>query len=204
MDSSRSREFSVKLTACREGSVEDLGALIETYRGYCLLLANRYLDPKLRVKVGASDVVQETFLLAQQRFEQFRGSSEPEWLGWIQEILVNQLGAAARRFRQTSKRQLDREQELEGSADFGEFFSDETTSPGSKLIASEEALALREALERIPAEYQQVIQLRSWKRLSFAEIGRLMDRSHDAARKLWSRAIERLQDELETIHEQSR
>src|SRR5262249_45736682 len=38
----------------------------EAYRGYLLVLAQRELDPDLRAKGGASDLVQETFLEAQR------------------------------------------------------------------------------------------------------------------------------------------
>lgn len=51
-------------------------------------------------------------------------------------------------------------------------------------------------LARLPADHPVVIELRYWKGLSFADIGTEMDRSADAVRKLWYRAIERLQAEL--------
>jgi RNA polymerase sigma-70 factor (ECF subfamily) len=57
--------------------------------------------------------------------------------------------------------------------------------------------ALQAALGRLPADYRQVITLRYHEQLSFEEIGRLLQRSPDAARKLWARAVERLQEELD-------
>ena len=41
-----------------------------------------------------------------------------------------------------------------------------------------------------------MILLRHEQALSFADVGRLMDRSEEAARKLWVRAIARLREEL--------
>jgi RNA polymerase sigma factor (sigma-70 family) len=52
--------------------------------------------------------------------------------------------------------------------------------------------ALQQALARLPADYRKVIELRFLEERSFEEIGRLTNRSPDAARKLWARAIERL------------
>jgi RNA polymerase sigma-70 factor, ECF subfamily len=71
--------------------------------------------------------------------------------------------------------------------------------PGAGCVASERerALALRRALNRLPEEYRRVVILRFEEERSFDEIGRLTDRSPDAARKVWSRAMERLRQEWE-------
>ena len=45
----------------------------------------------------------------------------------------------------------------------------------------------------LPADEQAVILLRHFEFLSFEEIGHRLDRSPEAARKLWGRAILRLQ-----------
>jgi RNA polymerase sigma-70 factor (ECF subfamily) len=66
-----------------------------------------------------------------------------------------------------------------------------------EAMANEKAEAVARALERLPEDYRRVITLRNQERREFEEIGRLMERSTDAARRLWSRAIERLQQELE-------
>ena len=48
-------------------------------------------------------------------------------------------------------------------------------------------------LDSLPADYRQVIALRYWEDLEFHEIGKRMGRSAGAARKLWLRAVERLE-----------
>jgi len=72
-----------------------------------------------------------------------------------------------------------------------------TPTPSMEALAHEKAEAVARALERLPEDYRRVITLRNQERREFDDIGRLMDRSPDAARRLWSRAIERLQRELE-------
>ena len=66
------------LEAARAGSKEALGEALEACRNYLLMVANRQLDPQLRVKGGASDLVQETFLEAQRDFGRFQGTSDAE------------------------------------------------------------------------------------------------------------------------------
>ena len=70
-------------------------------------------------------------------------------------------------------------------------------SPRASCIAKEESEALRAALHRLPEDYRTVLRLRNWECLPLAEVGRRMNRSEEAARKLWSRAIVRLQQELD-------
>ena len=59
-----------------------------------------------------------------------------------------------------------------------------------------QARALQDALAQLPDDYRQVITLRHQEQRSFEEIGILLGRSSEAVRKLWSRAIERLKQEL--------
>ncbi len=60
-------------------------------------------------------------------------------------------------------------------------------------MAQENLAALRGALQCLPADEQLVIELRNFDCLSFREIGERLCRSPGAARKLWSRALARLE-----------
>ena len=55
-------------------------------------------------------------------------------------------------------------------------------SPSGQAMEHEQDQALREALGRLPEDYRRVITLRHEEQLSFEEIGRLLQRSPDAAR----------------------
>ena len=57
-------------------------------------------------------------------------------------------------------------------------------------------LDIETALARLPDGYRQIIVYRYCEARSFEDIAQRMNRSPNAARKLWSRAIERLQTEL--------
>src|SRR5262245_21802963 len=103
------------IAAARQGCQDALGQALEACRQYLLLVANAELAPDLRGKVGASDVVQDTFLDAQRDFGGFHGCSEDELLAWLRRILLNNLATQERRYRDTTKRQLNREVPLTGS-----------------------------------------------------------------------------------------
>jgi RNA polymerase sigma-70 factor (ECF subfamily) len=182
------------LPEAQAGSSEALGQLLEACRGYLLLVAQRELAPDLQAKGGASDLVQETLLDAVRAFPRFHGTSESEILAWLRRLLLNNLVSFARRYRDADKRQVGREVGLVGGS--GGPAADVPT-PSREAIEEEEARVLRAALDRLPDDYRRVLRLRFEEERSFEDIGRLLGLTPNAARKLWVRAVQRLQRETE-------
>jgi RNA polymerase sigma-70 factor (ECF subfamily) len=199
--------FERLIEAARSGSKDVLGQLLESWRDYLLLLANQQLDSVLRPKGGASDLVQETFLEAQGGLAQFEGRSEQEWVGWLRTILEHNVANFRRRYEVTQKRNIFRELPLHGGTYrdrlLGIDYVADTQTPSARAVADEEILAVQRALSRLPHQQRWIIEARHQQGFSFAEIGRHLDRSAEAARKLWSRAIRRLADELDSDDERS-
>lgn len=186
------------LKGARQGSREALGQLLEAYRPYLLQIANQKLEADLQAKAGGSDIVQQTFLEAQRDFRRFTGSTAAELLAWLRQILNHNLLNFSAQYRATARRQVSREVSLHerGGPNGAATLPAPDPSPSSQVVAQETATALDRALQRLPPDYQQVIVGRNRDRLSFAEIGRAMNRSAGAARKLWLRAVERLDEEI--------
>jgi RNA polymerase sigma-70 factor (ECF subfamily) len=159
-------------------------------------LAENEISPDLRQKIGISDLVQSACLDIHQRLADFRGSTVEQWRLWLKRMMIHDLQDARRRFVAAQRRDVRRERTL--AMDDGPAFDvcDPHHSPRASLIGKEESEALRTALARLPEDYRTVLRLRNWECLPLAEVGRRMNRSEEAARKLWSRAIMRLQDEL--------
>jgi RNA polymerase sigma-70 factor (ECF subfamily) len=182
------------LAAARQGSKQALGLLLEACRQQLLRLADRELDPDLRGKGSASDLVQQSFLEAQQAFDRFHGMTEEELLAWLSRILLNNAANFSRQYHR-EKRDIGREVPLRGR-DADHEPPAEEPSPSGEAMAHEQAEALERALQRLPEDYRQVLQLRQREKRPFEEIGRRMNRSAEAVRKLWARAVERLQKEM--------
>jgi RNA polymerase sigma-70 factor (ECF subfamily) len=186
------------ITPARAGSREALGQMLTECQAYLLLIARQELDPALQAKGGASDLVQQTLLEACEDFAHFHGTTERELLAWLRRLLLNNLADLRRHYGQ-AKRQAACELTIraEGSSAIGlDQFSSEESSPSAVAMAHEEAEAVERALERLPSHYRQVLLLRYRDQLPFEEIGRLIERSANAAEKLWLRAVERLREEL--------
>jgi RNA polymerase sigma-70 factor (ECF subfamily) len=176
-----------------------MGQVLAACRNYLLAIASQELDPDLQAKGGASDLVQETLLRAVRGFAGFQGDTEAELLAWLRRMLLNHLADFARLYRATGKRQVAREIGLaagDSSGPGGAELSADISSPSSQAVRHEQTDAVDKAMKRLPEEYRRVLLLRYQDERSFDEIGRLMDRTANAARKLWLRAVERLQHEL--------
>lgn len=194
--SSPAPDVTSRLSEARAGSEAALGWLLDSIRGYLLTVARRELDPAFARKTGASDLVQETMLGACRDFARFRGESEAEWLAWVHHLLMNNLITFTRRYRSAAKRDIGRERPLDpGRLPAGGAGAQPAPTPSGELMAAEELATLTEALDRLPGDYRRVILLRYQDERSFEEIGAEMGLTPNAARKLWLRAVKRMQEE---------
>ena len=170
--------------------------MLELCRDYLLLIANQDLDRDIQRKLGASDLVQESMLTAQAQFDRFEGESKQDLLAWLRGILINDVKHWRRHYKGVQKRGVQREFDAGGSQQIPTATTDPLYTPSTRAAADEEEAILKQAMDSLPENYQDVIRLRNWEDHTFIQIGKKLDCSAEAARKLWSRAIVRLQDVL--------
>ncbi|WP_149498481.1 sigma-70 family RNA polymerase sigma factor [Roseiconus lacunae] len=205
----RSSELPVSmpqlLELAREAAIErdadsgPLGDLLQLYRNYLTVLATTQLDQPLRRRMNPSDLVQETMLAAHRDFDRFRGSSEPELLCWLRQILMNCLRDAIDTHFKAQKRDMRREISIEAvSAQLDEsvcqlanVFADRGPSPSEPARRRERAVELADQLAKLRPEYRDVIVLRNLQGLSFNEIAERLDRRPGTVRMLWLRAMDK-------------
>ncbi len=185
--------FGQLIESARRGDENALAELIDSCRNYLLLVANQDLPSEIRSKLGASDVVQEAMLSAHRDFGRFDGATQSDFLAWIRGILKNDLLETRRYYHGAEKRKIGRESPIDDSRQIGATLRDAAVTPGTNAVRNEQAERLNESMTQLSSEHRQVIELRNWQQLSFSEIGARMNRSENAARKLWARAVQQLQ-----------
>jgi RNA polymerase sigma-70 factor (ECF subfamily) len=150
-------------------------------------------------------VVQETFLQAHRAFDQFRGETAPEFLGWLRQLLVSRLTHLFEKHVYAAKRDVRREVSLEAvrnslarsSLRLERVLADKSPSPGSAAQRHEHAILLADELANLPDDYREVLILRNLEGLPFPVVAERLDRSPGAVRMLWFRAIQKLRERLE-------
>ena len=92
MVESKLENVSVLISEARRGDAQARDRLFALCRTYLGFVARSQVESSLRMKVNASDLVQETMLEAFRDFARFEGASEQEWLAWLRRILPSQRG----------------------------------------------------------------------------------------------------------------
>ena len=166
------------------------------YRPYLIVLAEAHLHPRLRKKLDASDLVQDTLLRAWQGWSDFRGDTEAERTAWLQTILGHVLDDAIRAFA-AQKRDLTRERSLEAemeqsSCRLRNLLAADQSSPSHQAQQNEQAVLLAAALVQLPESQRQAIVLQKFHDWSLKEIAEYMEKSQTAVAGLLKRGLENL------------
>ncbi len=199
-----STEFSVLIRRAREGDDEARSAIFRNYRDGLLFVASQQMDKRVQGKCGASDIVQNTLLNATAGIGDFRGETEVALRAWLNEILRNEIITASRHYLDAARRDVRREQVSASDSQFHRVqtqIKDSLRTPASEAIVEEDAMELRAAIQRLPEDYRDVLLMRNWERMSFQAIARRFERSENSVKKLWARALARLELELFDSHD---
>jgi RNA polymerase sigma-70 factor (ECF subfamily) len=176
---------------------------LERFRDYLLLLARSRLDTRLRGKLDASDIVQQTLLEAHQALAQFQFRSVAEQAAWLRQILARNLANAARDLGR-AKRDVTRERSLqalldESASKLEAWLEAEKSSPSQQVERHEQAIRVAAALASLPENQREAVFLRHWEGLPLAEIGERMNLSTAAVTGLLQRGVRNLKKELQDL-----
>jgi RNA polymerase sigma-70 factor (ECF subfamily) len=174
---------------------------LEKYRPYLHLLASLQISRRLRAKLEASDVVQQTLVQAIGGWEQFRGRTDAEAAAWLRKILAHQLANAFRDIRR-QKRDVRRERTIEGSLEqsasrLQSWLAADQTSPSQGAIASEQAVELANALAELPEAQWKAVTLHHFEGWTLEQVGEHLGRSPVAVAGLIKRALRTLREHFQ-------
>jgi RNA polymerase sigma-70 factor (ECF subfamily) len=164
------------------------------------ILARTYIGQNLQAKADPSDLVQDTLLEARRDFEQFRGSTEAEFVAWLRTMMANNGAKFVRHYLGVQARDIRREQQLAAAFDHSTQMlaklATPESSPSHRAVRSEAAVLLANALSELPAHYQEAIVSYHLEGRSIKEVATHMKRTEDSIKKLLARALMSLQTTL--------
>jgi RNA polymerase sigma-70 factor (ECF subfamily) len=175
-------------------------AELERFRTYLRFLADIKLDRRLRRRIDASDIVQETMLKAYGAWDDFRGNDSGQRVAWLRQILMRTILHALRDAR-CAKRDVAREQNLdvvldESSRRIEQWLAADEPSPSEAVMQAEEMLNVAEAVYQLPEAERVAVMGYYWQHGTLAAISQELGRSVPAVAGLVHRGLKRLRSHL--------
>lgn len=186
------------LKRAREGDEGALGELLGEYRPYLRILAERAMDGRLAARVDASDVIQQTYLSAVRRFDEFTGEDADALAGWLKVIHERNLIDTARKHLGADLRAVGRE---DAGASPKALAAEELTSPSQRLMQGESAVRLARELSSLPEDQAEAVRLRHLDGWSLDQIAEKMGRTKRSVANLLHRGLANLRERLKRADE---
>ncbi|WP_446743432.1 RNA polymerase sigma factor [Silvibacterium acidisoli] len=147
------------LTKPSETELFGIAFLDSLYR-YALVLTRRHTE--------AEDLVQETYVRAIEAYGRLREDSNIK--AWLFTILRNQWFNELRR-----RRSAPQFAEADGEHSVVDALPSNASGAQEMMESHENALMVREALSKLPPEFQEVLILREFEELSYQEIASVLN-----------------------------
>ena len=172
------------------GETEAFGVLVRRWENPIYGLSLRMLGRD----EDARDVCQETFLAAFRNLRKFRG--EAKFSSWIYRIALNACNSRLRRPDTTKTRSLDEEHD-DGQR---EELADRTVEAATESLQREQLSAIvRRALNALPNEMRQVIIMKEYEELTFAEIAEILEIPMSTVKSRVYTGLQQLRARLEYV-----
>ena len=191
------------LREIKAGDDAAINRLLERHRAALRRMVEMRLDPKIRQRVDASDIVQEAMMEANRRLTAFLEKPGMPFHLWIRQIATDRLIDQHRRHRVSQKRSVDMEQAPVVAANldhstiqFGPQLPGRELTPAAAAIRAEMQRRFEQAIAEMEERDQQIIVMRHFEKLTNQEVASVLGLTEPAASMRYLRAIRRLQQQL--------
>lgn len=142
------------------------------------------LSPQLRKKINTDDLVQETFLRAIKSPEDMMFESDQMLLTWLRQI-ATRIAVSAIRVNNSDPTAFS----VENSRLASELFNSNDLTPSELARNEENRQILALCIGKLSEQHREILELRYFDKLSFADIAIRLDSTETAARGLHRNAI---------------
>jgi RNA polymerase sigma-70 factor (ECF subfamily) len=172
----------------RKGDPEAFQVLVEQHSRQIFHLAYRMTGNE----ADAEDVVQETFLRAYRKFDDY--DSRAQFSSWIHRIAANYAIDLLRRRRRWRSTEIDPVEQVDPLAI-------ETAGPERSALSSEIGRCIERALEALTPRERVAFTMRHYEGRSIAEIGRVLGTRTNSTKNHVFRAVRKLRLQLAPLTE---
>lgn len=188
----------ILLSRARRGDASAIERLLGRHRAALRRMIELRLDPALRRRVDASDIVQDVLVDANRRLRAYLDEPAMPFHLWLHHMAKDRIIDAHRRHRQAARRSMDREQPLAGATDAshgrvgGPALVDPALTPAADAAWRELQGRFAAAVEQLDDRDREIVLLRHFEQLSNADAAALLDLAPPAASMRYIRAMRRL------------
>lgn len=192
------------LAGAGDGRERVLADLFEQHRRRLQRMVRLRMDPKLRARVGASDVVQDTFVEVSARVGDYLEDPRMPFFVWLRFLTAQKLVALYRHHVGTQKRDVRRQVAIDragfpeaSSVVMSEQLLEVCPSPSDAAMQDELRRRIEAGIEKMNPKDREVLVMRHFEELSNVEAARELGIEESAASKRYLRAMQRLKKILE-------
>ena len=194
------------LDQARAGDQAALNELFARHRARLRRMVELRLDRRLQARIDASDVIQEAYVEAIARLEEYwRAPTYPLFL-WLRLLVGERLLKLHRHHLGTQMRDADQEVSLyrgalpqANSVSLAAHLLGHMTSASRAAIRAEDQIQVQEALNSMDPIDREVLALRHFEMLNNEETAQVLGLKKSAASNRYIRALKRLKDILAGI-----
>ncbi len=193
----------VLLEQVARGENEALGELYEHYGERLRRMIRLRVDPRVRARIDEADVIQETFVEAAERLDNYRTERPMPLFLWLRFLAFQRLGLLHRHHLGVQARDARKEVRLDprplseaSSHALAAGIAAHLTTPTQGAVRKEVRERLQEALDGMQAPDREVLALRHFEQLSNVEVAHELGIDAPAASKRYVRALARLKTVL--------
>ena len=181
--------------AAREGNRTAMTKLIDALQPYIKQRVTKMVFPGDGRMETVSDVAQKISLAVWQGLRQFRGATEPEFWGWLNQVIAHR---TADHFREQPMVPLPLGQAGTDSGGPPVEPRARGSTPSQRTRDGELAEIIRAALDKLKAEHKEVLQMAYLEGRTTAEIATLLGLKPNAVHARLYRAKKALEPHLPT------
>jgi len=201
-----SDEVSGLIRRAAAGEEAALRELFSRHRDRLKRMVHLRLSRRLAGRVDDSDILQDAYLEAARRLEEYLREPKLPFFLWLRHLTALKLVEVHRRHLGTQLRDADLEVTLHrgmlplaDSVSLAAQLLGTLTTPSQALIKAETRLLVQEALNSMDPIDREVLALKHFEQLSTAEIAEVLGLSKAGAGSRYLRAIKKLREILSQI-----
>ena len=180
--------------------------LFDEHRERLRRMVRLRMDQRMQGRLDDSDVIQEAFVEAVQRYPEYTAKPEVSPFVWLRFLTAQKLVQLQRRHLGVKARAAQREVSFSErhvpnatSAILAAQLAGRLTSPSKALAREEQRQQVQQALEELEVIDREVLALRHFEQLTNLEAAEVLEIAPEAAYKRYIRALRRLKQTLSSV-----